>query len=388
MKSRKRDSQADDLPDITVELMDELNEMWRIDEMLDDLPIEVLIKAVQTHFDAINPYFDAIKDAKVNWYTGWGKLRDLVEELDVASKDIDNTTFRSVPDQLRLQEVNARMNLDKDNSDWKILQDQYHDEFERRREELVDLEQRIATIKVATDIDVLKSLDYVKERPVVRAANSCINFFSSFFYVTEVPVEVESELLEVKRERLLKFYQELKASREISLNEFGDQAPKKPDRYRSEWNLIRAKIFYHQIYFNRRQSQAVMLQCMRLYVLAFRIYYMIYGESPLANTRAQQAVAKIKIAPITDEADECAMKTIAKIKPLFRQLFLGMDSLMKTFYCMRPDRFEFSDYLDKFNHIQSSAIRDAILAGDKSEVTLQYLFGDDEIAPLPMNGPK
>ena len=158
------------------------------------------------------------------------------------------------------------------------------------------------------------------------------------------------------------------------LNIFGESAPKKSDNYRREWNEIKGKIMHDQIDFYRCQSKDVMLHCIRLYTLAFRTYYLIYGENPVADALSSLDADSRKTEKNYDEQD----KLVLKAKDCFKQLVRGMKSNMSMFYCLQPDRCEFNKYLDHYVNIRSNEERDAILAGKATEEMLEKVFPDFE----------
>lgn len=389
MKSRrnKRISEADDLPDITPELLAELEAIWRHDDNIDQPYCDVLIKAVQGYFDAMNPYFETIKTTKADWWRGWSLMMEIVQMLYLATSDPANNQYYSIPDILRIKEIQARMNLDQDESDWLAMMDEYTTRLDKIREEIVAVQDKINLINTTKDWAVLKGLDKTTEAKPTPVSTSKPSFWSFFIPKSQRTTVVEvktsdplpaSEEWQSMQARLLAQYNQELANKSSMYNDFAETSPKKPSYYRSEWNQVRAKIFHHQLEAARCQTKDVMLQCLRLYVLAFRIYFVIYNENPLTDTNKPHSEP---IKKILDKQDMQAEHTMAKIKLIYQKFFQGMDALMKQLYCKTPDRCDFSEYLNKFNHLSSEAERSAVLAGHASEEVLQQIFSVDDSTP-------
>jgi hypothetical protein len=205
------------------------------------------------------------------------------------------------------------------------------------------------------------------------------SFFSVFGYHPKKPQpvkmdSVDEQKLKSIRDRLLIEYNDNLTFKTNSLNEFCERAPLKPVKYRQAWNDIKARIVHDQLEFNRCQTKEVMLQCVRLYVTVLRSFHLIYGENPLAAVKRPLNAQHNSMTKISDE-DE---KTVGKAKELFKQMIVGMNNQLYHYYCLQPNRCDFTQYLDNFNRIADASIRDAILAGDKDDDLLAQLFTEFE----------
>lgn len=383
MKSRReqRESEADSLPDITPELLAELAAIWRHEDNIDQPCRDVLMMATQGYVDAMNPYFESIKTANDDWWQGWNFLLGIFQTLYSVCSDPDNDQYTSIPDLLRIKEIQARFNLDQDLSDWDKMMEEYMDKLDAIRESIMAVQDKINLIKTTTDWRILKALDdivAVKEEVTQSAPKSG---FLAFFRPKTKSKSAElptiqpdplpnSDVWKALQEKLLAKFNVEFADKTNAYNDFADQAPRRPDKYRKEWNLIRAKIFHHGLSASRCQTKAVMLHCLRFYLFSLKIYSVIYGESPLSTGVNNR---KPPIKKIMDDKDIQAEKTMAKIKLIYQQFFQGMNALMNQLYCLQPDRYEFKDYLGKFNHLPDSD-KNAILMGTASEEVLSKIF--------------
>ena len=387
-KKHRKDSESDDLPDITPKLMSRLNAIWKMADAPEEEPIKVVIEGVREHLDAINPYLEVLKNHERGWYNCWRFLYKIAEELDTVTAESVGVRFYVVPEDLRMQELRARMNLGKDEVDFKNAEEVYMTELDKRREKLVLLGSQIEEITAAQDIEALKKYDnsYAQQN-IVSGSNhakltGCLLSLYSFFSckrnvlavnaasVAASPEEA-SQAFESMRARLLTEYNEDLRLETGMYNDFGDRAPTRSGNYRSVWNESKAKIYYDRLEYHRCQSKGVMLQCIRLYVLAFRTYYLIYGDNPLADRQARDTVAQKRIRKIYDDQDQ----VVFKVQDLFRQLIKGLKSEFSKFYCLQPCRREFSVYLDNYNSIPKAEDRDAVLAGKGVEDSSVFAEG-------------
>ncbi len=382
----RKDSEADDLPDITPELMAKLNALWGLEDAVEDRPIHVLVRAVREHLDAINPYIEILKDYQRSWFECWQFMYKIAQNLDQAAEEQLNIKFYSVPESLRMLELRARANLGKDNTEWENAKLEYTIEFDKRRNKLVALEAKVKEITDAKDLTALIKYDVnLHEEPAAKKTPSRKPGCLSFLYVlftpkkpVQPPVDVKAKQDEQSfqnlREKLLKRYQDELEFQTNNLNEFGEAAPKKSDKYSSEWKEIKAKILHHQIDFYRGQSKDVMLHCIRLYTLAIRTFYLIYGENPIADAKEQAMFEQKRIKQIYDDQDKLVMKA----KECFKQMIKGLKSHLSLFYCLQPDRCEFTKYLSNYANIPKQEDRDAILAGKAEDDILEKVFPEFE----------
>lgn len=382
----RKDSEADDLPDITPELMAKLNALWGLEDAVEDRPIHVLVRAVREHLDAINPYIEILKDDQRSWYECWQFLYKIAQNLDHAAEEQMNIRFYSVPESLRLMELRARSNLGKDETEWEKAKIEYTIEFDKRREKIVELAAKVKEIADAKDLTALIKYDVsLREPPVVqqpaKRKPGCLSFLYVLFAPKQAPqpsttekTNTDEQSFQNLREKLLKRYQDELTFQTNNLNEFGEAAPKKSDKYSSEWKEIKAKILHNQIDFYRDQSKEVMLHCIRLYTLAVRTYYLIYGENPVADAKTFPMNDQKRIKQILDDQD----KLVNKAKDCFKQMIKGLKSHLGLFYCLQPDRCEFSKYLSNYVNIPQQEARDAILAGNAPEEIMEKVFPEFE----------
>lgn len=384
----RRDNEADDLPDITPELMAKLNALWGLEETAEERPIHVLVRAVREHLDAINPYIEVLKDYQRSWYECWQFLYKIAQSLDHAAEEHMNARFYSVPESLRLMELRARANLGKDEADWEKAKLEYTIEYDKRREKLVALEAQIKEIEEAKDLTSLIKYDINFHEPSKSAAQKipskkpgCLSFLYVLFApkkpqqpVVDEKAKQDEQSFQALKEKLLKRYKDEATFQTNNLNEFGDVAPRKSNKYSMEWKEIKAKILHNQIDFYRGQSKTVMLHSIRLYTLAVRTFYLIYGENPVADIKEIAALEQKRIKPIVEDQD----KLVLKAKDCFKQMVKGLKSHLSLFYCLQPDRCDFTTYLTNYTKISSQADRDAILADKATDAMLEKVFPDFE----------
>jgi len=389
-KPRRRDPEADNLPDITPELLIKLNSLWNLEDIAEDRPVSVLIRAVREHLDAINPYIEMLKDDQRSWFECWGFLYKIAQNLDQAAEDRANMRFYSVPEDLRMKELRSRMNLGKADTEWEAAKAEYTNEFDKRLKVITALEADVKAISEAKNISDLQkyNVSLIARRQVeenggheVPKRTFCACIYSLFFRKpsssainqVEAVQNQNQDFQDLRAKLITQYNDEIKFKTDL-LNIFGETAPKKSDNYRREWNEIKGKIMHDQIDFYRCQSKEVMLHCIRLYSLAFRTYYLIYGENPVADTSKTFDTDSKKVEKIYDEQD----KLVFKAKDCFKQLVRGMKNNMSMFYCLQPDRCEFNKYLDNYVNIRSAEERDAILAGNATKGMLEKVFPDFE----------
>ena len=391
--SRWGDPEADDLPDITPYLIKKLGDSWNMKNLVDQSPISVIVSAVREHLDVMNPYFDILKDSQESWYQSWSYIYKIAQELDYAAESPDNEKFFSVSDSLRLLELQAHGNLGKADSDWEKAKINYTLEVDRRLAEIADIQKNIDLIKAANDVS---SLEKYEEKPASFSSERktgnpvCFSMFGSLFgclnkreeSVLPAAPQTEQQLKDL-RERLLVEYNNNLLFKTNNLNEFADMAPAKPTGYRQELNAVRAKILHQQIDYNRAQSKEVMLHCVRLYVIAFRTYYLVYGDNPLAEEKPYAFASNVTIEKIQDDTDKVA----GKAKDIFQQMIKGMKSHFSSLYCLQPDRCGFDKYLDNYNHIKQAEIRGAILAGHATDEMIDVIFPDFESPDIAFRMP-
>jgi hypothetical protein len=381
--SKKRDSQDDDLPDITPELMQRLDAMWNMENVYEERPMREFVNAVREHLDAINPYLEILKENEKSWYECWRFLYKIAQELDYASELSANDKFYFMPESLRQEELSARLNLANADAEWDVVKNDYIMDVEKLREDIVKITNKLKDISSAKDLYILQMLDVTK--PAIAGAQStgggCIsNFFALFggkrasqsAIVTPVLVKPEDSVAKIiaLRERLLREQNAELEAKNNELNKLAGAEPPRKDQYRNDWNAIKAKIMHDQIESYRCQTKGVMLHSIRLYVLAIRTYFLIYGENPLAKVKTSLSEAKQPIRKISGNSDV----TAGKAKALFRQMVRGMKSNLSLFYCLQPDRCYFNEYLENYNRISDTEQRDAILAGIEIEESLNRIF--------------
>ena len=66
-KHHRKDSEAEELPDITPELSDSLKVLWELRSLVEERPVKVMVNAVREHLEVINPYLEALKKSKRSW---------------------------------------------------------------------------------------------------------------------------------------------------------------------------------------------------------------------------------------------------------------------------------------------------------------------------------
>lgn len=401
-KIHRRDSEADDLPDITPELMEKLKLMWNIENAVEERPIRVLVDAVRAHLDNINPYFDIMKDTQRTWFECWQFLYKIAQNLDNASESYANLRFYSVPEALRLQELRARMNLGKADTEHQAAVVEFTNELDKRLAEINDLQRKLQEITDAKDMAALSKYEMVygiKPAASVKSASMpkpgcCALIFSLFApknrqaqpVVTVDRAQQDAQDFQDLRAKLITDYNYQIQHKTGLYNDYGDNGPTKSDKYRSEWNEIKAKILHNQIDFYRAQSKEVMLHCLRLYVLAIRTYYLVYGENPVADENKTSTIDAGRANHVYDDHD----KIVLKAKELFKQMVKGMKGHLSLLYCLQPDRCEFMQYLDNYNNIKSQEDRDAIIAGKAADEVLEKVFPEfespEEAFQLPKPG--
>jgi hypothetical protein len=346
--------------------------------------------AVRAHLDNINPYFEVMKDYQRTWFECWQFLYKIAQNLDHASEEFANQRFYSVPESFRLQELRARMNLGKADIEHQKAVNEFTNELDKRSAELADLQKKLKEITEAQDLAALAKYDManaVKPSASVKNTSSpkpgcCALFFSIFAPKKQQvqPVTVvdrsqqDAQNFQDLRAKLITDYNFQIQHKTGLYNDYGDNGPRRSDKYRSEWNEIKAKILHNQIDFYRAQSKEVMLHCLRLYVLAIRTYYIVYGENPVADEKKSSVLDASRTKHVYDDQD----KIVLKAKDLFKQMVKGMKSHMSLLYCLQPDRYEFSKYLDNYNNIQSQEDRDAVLAGKAGDDVLEKVFPEFE----------
>lgn len=390
------DPEADDCPDITPEDVKRLKQLFLMDDVSRVNPLDVLINAMIKYHDAIDPYINVLKEHKQDVFDLWQYLYKIILELDNAADILKQERFYVMDESLRVQEQLAMENLPKDEAETKKVQDEHMDDLDRRREEISMLGKKMEEIKNAKTLEELNKFDN-NPATVIRAnvkttqppkPLDCWATLFSFFpcsqqepaapAVSVNPIQDARELSET-RARLLKNYQDEINFKEQNYNE--RMIPRPQTKYLSELNGIKAKIFYEQVKYFRCQSKEVMLICLRLYVLAFRTYYLAYGEDALAEDKTTPSANKKKIAPLRDNEDKNLIKAeqvVIKAKELFRQMVRDLRMHLNTYYCRQPDRVYFTDYLDNYVHIASSDERDAILAGRGTDEMIEHVFPEYE----------
>ncbi len=371
-KSYVRNIVADDLPDITTEKMQKLAKKWRMGEARDAIPIRIIINAVREHLDEMNPYFQVLKKAEQTWYENWRLLYDIAHKLDLVCRYSAETRIYSVPVELVEQEAQAERDLRKGDIEWEDLKYAYSTEIDRRQAEILEIEKKIALIQEINDVATLSSYDLCNKNKISKKKSA--GFFSSFCGCCHCCNNVdESDLqdpdaIKDLREHLLLEYRDNLVFKTKSLQEYADDAPPKPMQYRQALNDIKAKIYHLRIDFYRCQSKEAMLQCIRLYTVAMRLYYQIYGESPVVDS-------KPGIQKIIGDSDA----VIANVKALFKQMIRGMRGHLSLLYCLQPNRVSFTTYLENFNLIKDQGVRDALLSGKENHKILSQLFVDYEL---------
>lgn len=380
-KKFKRDSEADDLPDITPALMKDLKSKWVMEDALDCHPVSQMVNTVRQHLDTINPYIEVVRHQQQAWHEAWLRVYSVAEQLDHAVDDAVENRYYSVPEELKIKELQAHSNLGRADSEWEEAKLQYSIEIDKRNNEILEIQNTIKLITETKDLGVLSKYD-------VRAANESAkaskhgkftSLFSAFGYHPVKPVvtdkvAADEEKLKCLRDRLLLEYNDNLIFKANNLKEYADNAPVKPTKYRHEWNAVKAQILHHQLEFYRCQSKEVMLNCIRLYMVASRAYELIYGERPLVDQKKRATESSSMITKIQDEDD----KIVAKAKDMFKQLMSGMNNQLSSYYCLQPNRCEFVQYRDNFNRIPSADVRDAILAGTADDDMLAAIFTEFE----------
>lgn len=383
---RRKYDDADDLPDITPELSTKLADLWDGDEVDEDRPVRTLIAAVRGHLDAINPYVEILKDSQRSWYECWRFLYKIALSLDNASEQSKFDRLYAAPESLHLEEVRARMNLGLADIEWEDAKRQYTDEIDKRSAEIADINTKIKEVTEATEMATLAKYNQKPATKKSQAAASskatCWTSFLAFFAPkTRVPAQglqaatgaEDATEFQAMRERLLKELNSELVFKSKNLEEYSERAPTKTTKYRETYNEVKARLLHDKIEYYRCQSKDVMLHCIRLYVLAFRTYYLIYGESPFADGKAN-STAEPRIKQIYDEQD----KLVLKAKDLFKQMVKGLKVQMSSFYCLQPDRCDFNKYLDNYNNIPKPEDRDAILSGKASDEMIERVFPEFE----------
>lgn len=392
---RRKYDDADDMPDITPELSAKLNDLWDGEEVDEDRPVRTLIAAVRGHLDAINPYIENLKDSQRSWYECWRFLYKIALSLDNASENAKFDRLYAAPESLYLQEVRARMNLGLADIEWEEAKRKYIDEIDKRGAEIAALNVKIKEVSEATEMSALAKYNKkpaAKKSDVVSSPKvTCWTSFLSFFAPRsrapqQVPavaaVPQDAAEFQSLRERLLKEFNDELIFKTKNLQEYADIAPTKTTKYREAYNEVKAKLLHDKIDYYRCQNKEVMLHCLRLYVLAFRTYYLIYGESPFTDSK--QAVSPLtRIKQVYDEQD----KSVLKAQELFKQMVKGMKVQMASFYCLQPDRCDFNKYLDNYNNIPKSEDRDAILSGKAPDEIIDMVFPEFEAPEVAFQMP-
>lgn len=383
---RRKYDDADDMPDITPELSAKLNDLWDGEEVDEDRPVRTLIAAVRGHLDAINPYIENLKDSQRSWYECWRFLYKIALSLDNASENAKFDRLYAAPESLYLQEVRARMNLGLADIEWEEAKRKYIDEIDQRGAEIAAINIKIKEVTEATEMSALAKYNKKPSAKKSDVASSpkatCWTSFLSFFsprsrapqqVAAAVVVQQDAAEFQSLRERLLKEFNGELVFKTKNLQEYADAAPTKTTKYREAYNEVKAKLLHDKVDYYRCQNKEVMLHCLRLYVLAFRTYYLIYGESPFTDSK--QAVSPLsRIKQVYDEQD----KSVLKAQDLFKQMVKGMKVQMASFYCLQPDRCDFNKYLDNYNNIPKSEDRDAILSGKAPDELIDMVFPEFE----------
>jgi hypothetical protein len=372
-RRKVRGSEADDLPDITPQLLTDLQSHWKTDDVLEEPPARRLASAVREHMDVIKPYIDAVKEQEEEWGNNLLGIYQIAQTLEFSAEAYNSERTYSVPSELKIREIQANMDLGKIDGEWETAKLDYAVEIDKRQAELVAIKKKMQDIHEAKDVATLLKLQWVPDHLLNKPDPKSSSLFSSWFgqHKKDVsPTPVSEEQLENLRAGLLKEHQDYYIFKNNSLTEYLEQAPTKPVKYRRILNEVKAEIIYDQIKFLRRLDLPTMLNCVRLYVLAFRTYYQIYHENPFSLSTANKMAEKPKIALILNEAD----LTVLKAKSAFQQLVNGMRDQLENFYCLQPCRCDFNYYLDNFNNIQDVAVRDAILCGKQDDTMLENVF--------------
>lgn len=378
---RRRDSEADDLPDITPELMKKLDTMW--DDDAHDQPVQCLVIALRGHMDSINPYMETLRDSNRAWYECWKFLYQIAQQLDLALQNESGKKYYSIPEKLKLEEMRARLDLGKTETDWAAAKERHFDKLDQIQREIRDLEAKLKSVKEADDLVTLTKYelnpgDFVKPTLTSRKPG-CFSAFSTLFARKPrrpvVKTEEKQDPAEVQsvRDRLIREYEDQIRAKTNLYNVAGENIPAKPEKYRDAWNMAKAKMLHVKIDYYRCQSKEVMLHCLRLYILAFRTFYLIYGENPLVDTE-QPIPVTMAVSVLKDGSDN----PVLKAKALFRQMVRGLKCQFGKYYCLQPDRHEFTRYLDHYNSIHQAEMRDAILAGVADEKMLEKVFREYE----------
>ncbi len=362
-KSIKRNSEADDLPDITERDINRLKLLWKPDVTQEEHPVRLVLKAVHQHLDMINPYFNALKDNQPTWYNAWRNLYKIAQDLSSALESYRVTRFYSAPEELTLAAARANSNLYKADVELELKKMRYSAEIDKRQSEINDIQAKIKIITEAKNSDVLNRYDTNKHSAPKGKPGCMAVFFSLFRSAPSAPVQQDDDKLKSLRDRLLLEYNDNLVFKTNSLQDFADKAPVKTDHYQNELDSVMAALAHHKAEFFRCQSRDIMLHCLRLYASASFLFNKVYGEK-------MQSTIKTQIPALRDEDDKIA----GKAKALFLQLIEGMHSGFYEFYCLQPSRYEFSQFLQNFMKIKSRETQETILNGTAKEEVLQLIF--------------
>ena len=366
-RSIKRVSDADDLPDITERDINRLKLLWLPDVTQEEYPMRLLLKCIQQHLDMINPYFNALKDTQPTWYNGWRNLHKITQALSATLEVYKGMRFYAAPEDLTLAAAKANSNLHKADVEWELEKMQYSAEIDKRQKEIADIQANIKIISESNNFEVLNRYD-VRKQPGPKAKPGCFSIFSSLFRRAPAGTQQQDDAkLKLLRDRLLLEYNDNLIFKTNSLREFSEVPPAKTDHYQYELDHVMAELAHHKAEFYRCQSRDVMLHCLRIYLIASRLFDQVYSQNDdkLAPYNHKTATLKVR---------EDDYKIAGKAKALFQQLIEGMYSGFYEFYCMQPSRYEFSQYLQNFNQIHMKETQEMILNGNASEEVLQLIF--------------
>ena len=262
-----RDSEADDLPDITPAIMKKAKDLWKVDHHSNELPIRRFIHAFRVHYDVIDPYFSVLQQTNGNWYQYWSYLYEIAQQLENAVNGEKFERYYSVPLHLEKRRAELHNNAMQAKLDYENEYNKYQDEISRRQLEIAEIQKTINLIAEAKGLDTLTAYDHPAMKPVPDAGKPGFGsviltlFKRSPKPAPAIPVVSEKDnQFRVLRDRLLVEYNANLRVKNEELEQYVNySAPKKSKRImNAKKKETLADIRHHKLEFYRCQSPDVM----------------------------------------------------------------------------------------------------------------------------------
>lgn len=382
---------ADDLPDIDDDVQRRLNKLWLPKIYDNERPTQQVIDAVQEHIAVIDPYMDVLKEAQPGTHEMWQFMYDITLELANDVSDFEHKRFYSEPDRVKRNRLLAETNEERGREDYESYSKVYLEQLELRELEIkaikslyVDIAEAKTVkdvneiLRIRTEIE-LNAREAIHNHTVgnfgnaLRERNENRTCIDKFFNKKVKPLLKANAKPQEIAEVLQKLKDEFESDVRLKEEEFNNVPNPAMDGNLHEYTLkARAASLSDKLDFYRSQNRDVMMHCIRLYVIAFRTYVKLYGESPIQMDDDKGKGESIPL--IYGEEKE----SIFKVKPTFQKLVQGLKNNFDLYYCFQPDRYYFQEYLYNFNKFLNKDERDALLRGEFKDELMDKVFPEFE----------